>query len=743
MTSSSRDDLGARMARLLDQELVEAARASLDAATPAPTQTQDADAADAADAEADRRLEDDVLRITAAALHIAETDLDPTENLDSFGVDSIAITEIMARISRAFGISVAPTTFFEARDLDDLARILRQRHGAAIETHYAEPEPKPEPEPEPSGHPAPPDAQATEAWIARHRRQWAASGKARPAPAPASVRPDTPAITPADPAAETGSVPIAIIGMDGRFPNSPDLETFAAHLRAGADCMEEVPADRWDWRAVDGDPTKGPFTNVRFGGFVPDVDTFDAAFFRIAPREAELMDPQHRLFMECVWAAIEHAGHAPGALAGRKVGVFVGLNLLDYVEMANRAGIMEAQQLTGLGHAFCPNRLSFLLDIHGPSQVVDTACSSSLVALHRAVMSIRHEGCEMAIAGGANLMLSPLQHIMFSKVGMIAPDGRCKTFSSRADGYGRSDGVGAVVLKRLDLAERDGDPILGVIRASVEHHGGNATSLTAPNPKAQARLIVEAHRAAGIDPRTVGMIECHGTGTPLGDPVEVEGLKAAFAQLYDAHGLDAPQRPHIGLGSVKSNIGHTETTAGIAGLIKVLLALRGETLFKSLHCDDPNPLLALDGTPFYLLSEPRPWDRPRIDGVEHPRRAGLSSFGAGGANVHVVLEEYRTPEGADHGAADLGRGPLVVPVSARDEDALRAAVARHARDGGSGAAGGSGLYASGRTRCHAPPGGVRGGDRRGACAAHGRIPICWVRRRGRGGRRGGARPARA
>lgn len=672
MTSSPSDDLGAAMARLLDQELTASARATAPAAPPDPepvAESEDEGDGEEDTAAADRRLEDDVLRIAATALRIPEQDLDPTENLATFGVDSIAITEIMASISRAFGISVAPTTFFEARDLDDLARILRSRHAKAIDAHYAAqesppaPEPPPAPEAAPSPHPAAAADAAPEAWLARHRRL-----RTPAKPAPASKPKPAPA--------EASDAPVAIISMDGRFPQSPDLETFEAHLRAGDDCMEEVPADRWDWRAVHGDPRKGRFTDVRFGGFVPEVDAFDAGFFRIAPREAELMDPQHRLFMECVWSLIEKAGHAPGSLSGRKVGLFLGINLLDYTEMVNRAGIMEAQQLTGLGHAFCPNRLSFLLDVHGPSQVVDTACSSSLVALHRAVMSIRHEGCEMAIAGGSNLMLSPMQHIMFSKVGMIAPDGRCKTFSSRADGYGRSDGVGAVLLKRRDLAERDGDPILGVIRASVEHHGGTATSLTAPNPKAQARLIVEAHRTAGIDPRTVGLIECHGTGTPLGDPVEVEGLKAAFAELYADHGLPAPQTPHIGLGSVKSNIGHTETAAGVAGLIKVLLALRHGTLYRTLHCEDANPLLALDGSPFYLLTAPRPWERPRVDGVEQPRRAGLSSFGAGGTNVHVVVEEYRAPASAATVPAEPLPAPVVVPVSAREDAALRAVVTR-------------------------------------------------------------------
>ncbi|MDP1908498.1 MAG: polyketide synthase, partial [Hyphomicrobium sp.] len=285
---------------------------------------------------------------------------------------------------------------------------------------------------------------------------------------------------------------MAIIGMEGMFPQSPDLAAFEAHLAAGDDCIEEIPPERWDWRAVDGDPKRGPFSNVRHGGFVPGHDLFDAEFFKIPPNEAELMDPQHRLFLTCVWKLIEGAGHAPSSLAGRKVGLFLGINLQDYADLANRAGAVDPAQLTGLGHAFCANRLSFLLDIHGPSQVIDTACSSSLVALHRAVQCIRHEGCEMAIAGGANLMLTPTQHILFSRVGMLAPDGRCKTFSRAANGYARAEGVGAVLLKRLDLAERDGDTILGVVRGSAENHGGQASSLTAPNPRAQARLIVEA-----------------------------------------------------------------------------------------------------------------------------------------------------------------------------------------------------------------------------------------------------------
>ena len=632
MTDKTAPDLAQAMHDLLEQELM---AASGIAAAPVPQ---------AATGAAGDRLEADVLAIAAAALRMAPEQLDPTENLANFGVDSIAITEIMVNISRAFAISVAPTTFFEARHLNDLAHILRQRYGKAIDTHYAKSAPKPV---VPAPIPAKDDVSG---WLDRHR----------------ALRRATPATT------NHAAAPIAIIAMDGRFPQSPDLQTLEAHLRNGDDCISEVPPERWDWRSIWGDPRKGRFCDVKYGGFVDGVDLFDAGFFNIARREAELIDPQHRLFMECVWSLIERAGLAPGSLSGQQVGLFLGINLLDYTNLANSAGVTDAQKMTGLGHAFCPNRLSFLLDIHGPSQVVDTACSSSAVALHRAVMSIRHEGCAMAIAGGSNLMLSPDQHILFAQVGMLSTSGRCQTFSRHADGYARADGVGAVLLKRLDLAERDGDPILAVIRSSVEHHGGGATSLTAPNPKAQARLIVEAHHQAGIDPRSITMVECHGTGTALGDPIEVEGLKTAFAELYRERGLKPPTTPHCGLGSIKSNIGHTETTAGIAGLIKLVLALQSGIQYQSLHCGEVNPQIDLAGTPFRLLQQAQTWTRPVIDGIEAPRRAGLSSFGAGGTNVHVVIEEYRK---APAQAAPPGPRPLVVPVSAATEGSLRGAVA--------------------------------------------------------------------
>lgn len=668
-------DLRDSMRKLIEQELRAKVKARRPVVPVAPVEP-----AAAASAAADRRLEQDVERLAIAALGVPAERFNAQENLANYGVDSIAITELMAQISRFLAISIAPTTFFEAKHLNELCAILRRRYGQAIAAHYGPAAVVPAMA---SGaatavpvirtdeaHGVPPTLATQrpphiDTWLQRHGVR-AVSAKpaieARPAGAPAAQV--VPAFVPT-------AAPVAIIAMAGKFPMSPDLETFREHLRQGSDCIEEIPASRWDWRAVWGDPKKGPFSNVKYGGFVPGHDQFDAAFFNISPKEAELMDPQHRLFIECVWQLIESAGYAPGALAGRKVGVFLGINLQDYVDLANRQGLMEAVQMTGLGHVFCPNRLSFLLDVHGPSQVIDTACSSSLVAVHRALMSIRHEGCEMAIAGGANLMLTATQHLMFAKVGMLSPGGRCRSFAASADGYARADGVGAILLKRLDLAERDGDTILAVIRGSAENHGGAASSLTAPNPRAQADLIIEAHRQAAIDPRSVGLIECHGTGTRLGDPIEIAGLKMAFAELYRERGLPPPSQPHCGLGSVKSNIGHAETAAGIAGLIKLVLGMGDGRRYQSLHCAEPNPLIELAGTPFELLAAARPWPRPQIDGQELPRRAAVSSFGAGGANAHLVLEEYRP---ASRPAVRLA-GPALIPLSARNPAGLRAVAA--------------------------------------------------------------------
>ncbi|MEE7625164.1 amino acid adenylation domain-containing protein [Methylobacter sp. Wu8] len=668
MTDKSSQDLDALMQQFLDDELVEAAKeqaqpecsrarrqpqpsnadrqkqpgpapvSAVDAAT--LRQTGSPDTANATPLQ----FRQEIAHIASTVLKIPPDRLDVRENMSRYGVDSIIVTEIMKRISDLLDLPIAPTVFFEARHLDELADILYQRYRKTIEKRLLNEDVQPV---DMVSHDAgsvrsvgAADIGSAEidsevkSWISKFR---ASVGSHAPAVEETEYR-ETPENVRSS--GETGYEPVAIIAMEGIFPDSANLQEFEKHLRDGDDCISEIPADRWDWQQVYGDPKQGEFTKVKYGGFAPDIDKFDPLFFGMSPREAELMDPQHRLFIQCVWKLIESAGYAPKPLSGRKIGLFMGINLQDYAHLIDRAGAMEALHLTSLGHMFCPNRLSFFLDIHGPSQVIDTACSSSLVALHRAVLSIQHEGCEMAIAGGANLLISPDMHIMYSKVGMICEDGRCKTFSGQANGYVRSDGVGAVLLKSLKRAERDGDTILAVIRGSAENHGGMSTSLTAPNPKAQASLIVEAHQKANIDPRSIGYIECHGTGTSLGDPIEINGLKMAFEQLHRSSGVAMPDTAYCGLGSVKSNIGHAETAAGIAGVIKAVLALRNKRLYRSLHCEAVNPMIELEQSPFFILQQGRPWQRSVIDGNEQPRRAGVSSFGAGGSNAHVVIEEY-------------------------------------------------------------------------------------------------------
>jgi acyl transferase domain-containing protein/acyl carrier protein len=672
-------DLKTKMAVLLDKQLMDRARKRYQKNQKFKGQSKmTSDNQIPSSGDVTGNLQKDVISLTAKALGISIDKLNPEENLSNFGIDSIAITEIMVRISRHFGLSIAPTTFFEAKDLSHLSSILAERYETAIKNHYRIHNSSDKDESSrsqnltPKLHPMLPAS-----WLIRHKKVNLSDVKGLDNPIDAHIKthidqPPQRQVMPLNNQRKQISDQVAIIAMDGVFPKSPDIESLFNNLKAERDCIEQVPTDRWDWRAVYGDPKKGSFTPVKYGGFINGHDLFDASFFNISPKEAELLDPQHRLFMMSVWRLIERAGYAPSSLSGKKVGMFLGINLLDHLDAVNQASIMEAQQMTGLGHAFCPNRLSFLLDIHGPSEVIDTACSSSLVALDRAFKSILYENCEMAIAGGSNLMLSPKQHILFSKTAMLSKDGRSKTFSKDADGYGRSDGVGALLLKPLSKAEKDGDQILAVIRGSAVQHSGKGSSLTAPNSSAQAKVIIEAHRASGVDPRSIGFIECHGTGTALGDPAEIEGLKLAFNQRFKDYGIENPEDHLIGIGSIKSNIGHTETCAGIAGVIKVLLSLRNKRLFKTIHCEHKNPLIDLDKSPFYIMKDAfKPWQAPRSDEKQTvPRAACVSSFGAGGTNAHVVLEEY-LPKHKSMGVPKWLNNKAVIPLSARSKTALR------------------------------------------------------------------------
>jgi 3-oxoacyl-(acyl-carrier-protein) synthase/aryl carrier-like protein len=433
---------------------------------------------------------------------------------------------------------------------------------------------------------------------------------------------------------------IAIVGMDGRFPMSPDVHTFWKNLENEKDLVAQTPTDRlkW-WKIITG------FLNheseedfMLSGGYLDDVDKFDSDYFNISAREAEVMDPQQRLFLESVWKCIQDAGYTPQALSGTKTGVFAAVSTRDYHELLIINGVtIEPQLSTGLAHSILPNRVSYWLNLHGPSEAIDTACSSSLVALNRAVQAIHNGDCEQAIVGGVNLILSPFAILAFGKTGILGKDGRCKTFDKNANGYARGEGVGAVFLKPLDKAIADGDVIHGVIKGTSVNHGGRGNSLTAPNPALQADVITQAIRRAGCDIRSINYIEAHGTGTALGDPVEIEGLKRAFRTLEQEQNITDSDKNYCGIGAVKSNIGHLEAAAGIAGLIKVLMALKHKKLPASLHIQEINPFINLNKSPFYIVQKTQNWPQTQ-EGT--PRRAGLSSFGFGGTNAHIILEEY-------------------------------------------------------------------------------------------------------
>src|SRR5262245_61568919 len=366
--------------------------------------------------------------------------------------------------------------------------------------------------------------------------------------------------------------PIAVIGMGCRFPGGASSpEAFWQLLHQGVDAISEVPADRWDIEALyDPDPTVPGKMNSRWGGFIEQVDQFDPYFFGISPREAARMDPQQRLLLEVAWEALEEAGQTIESLAGSQTGVFVGIHShsCDYTWFQFAAPTeMDVYTGTGTAHNVVAGRLSYLFDLRGPSVAVDTACSSSLVAVHMAVQSLRSGECRMALAAGVNLMLSPLFTVAATRMQMLAPDGRCKTFDAKADGFVRGEGCGVVVLKRLSEALADGDPILALVRGSATNQDGRTNGLTAPNSLSQATVIRQALANAKVRPEQISYVEAHGTGTPLGDPIEVEALAAVL-------GAAAPDRQPCALGSAKANIGHLEGAAGVAGLIKAVLSLQ-------------------------------------------------------------------------------------------------------------------------------------------------------------------------
>lgn len=458
--------------------------------------------------------------------------------------------------------------------------------------------------------------------------------------------------------------PIAIVGIGCRFPKAPNLAAFWELLANGVDAVGEVPPDRWDIdQFYDPDPNAMGKIYSRSGAFLEHLDQFDPEFFDISAREAPYVDPRQRLLLESAWEALEDAGIVPATLAGSATGVFIAVITSDYDQLLTQE-LERVRIYSGIGAAnsIVANRLSYFLDLHGPSLVLDTACSGSLTALHEACHSLRAGESTLALVGGVSVNLLPNGDVFFSRAGALSPDGRCQTFDSRANGMVRCEGSGILVLKRLSDAQAAGDRIYAVIRASAVNHDGRSNGIMAPNSAAQVAVLQEAYRRAGIDPAQVQYVETHGTGTRLGDPIEVQSL----AEVLGAQ--RTPDRPVV-LGSVKSNLGHPEAAAGVAGIIKVALSMQHRLIPPNLHFRDLNPLIDTPGFAFEIPTELRPWPRPA-----EPLIAGVDGFGFGGANAHVVLAEAPANVPAEQpAAADIGRSYLL-PLSARSPEALHAQV---------------------------------------------------------------------
>ncbi|MFJ8547356.1 type I polyketide synthase, partial [Streptomyces sp. NPDC093586] len=461
--------------------------------------------------------------------------------------------------------------------------------------------------------------------------------------------------------------PIAVVSMACRLPGGIDTpEGFWELLAAGGDAVGGLP-ERWRGLDLyDADPEAVGKSYAREGGFLQGVEGFDNGFFGISPREAVSMDPQQRLVLETSWEALERAGVRPDSLGESRTGVYLGTMSSDYGDLGRDLDALDGYVSTGKASSVVSGRVSYTLGLQGPAITVDTACSSSLVAVHLAVQALRQGECELALAGGVTVMSAPSLFVEFSRLKGMAADGRCKSFSAAADGAGWAEGVGVLVLKRLSAAERDGDRVLAVIRGSAVNQDGRSQGLTAPNGPSQQRVIRDALEAARLTPADIDAIEAHGTGTSLGDPIEAGALAEVF-------GPERPAERPVWLGSSKSNIGHAQAAAGVVGVIKMVLALQHETLPKTLHADEPSPLVEWDGSGLALLQEARTWER---DGAR-PRRAGVSSFGLSGTNAHVIVEEAPAVEAVEP-AAEAGHGPVPVVVSGRDEGAVREQAGRWA-----------------------------------------------------------------
>jgi acyl transferase domain-containing protein/acyl carrier protein len=575
-------------------------------------------------------LESDMRRVLSLA---ADDEINPLQGFFDMGMDSLTAVEFTRALRVRIGRDLPATLVYDHPSLGELApHVLEIALAAAAEAPLV-------PVPAPVRRPVAP------------------------------VKPpaiETPAIEPVAATARGKTDGIAIIGVGCRFPGGAvDAESCWRVLRDGVDTVGRVPPARFAHVFEDANAAGRP--DAIQAALLDSIDGFDAGFFGITAREAAMIDPQQRLLLEVTWEALEDAGISPASLAGSRTGVFMGISQQDYLELIRRQGGAAARDMymaTGNGLCFASGRVSYVLGLRGPSLSLDTACSSSLVALHLACESLKNHECDTAIVGGAQLLMSPQIFSMMGTSGALAADGRCKSFDASADGYGRGEGCGVVILRRVADANVDGDRILAVVRGSAINHDGRSSGLTVPSRPAQEELLRAALQDAGLSANDVGYVEAHGTGTPMGDPIEM----AALSTVYGAERGPTP----LLIGTVKTNFGHLEAAAGMAGLVKVVLLLRHGMLPPSLHFENPNPAVPWSELPIEVVDDLRPW--PAAD---RPRLAGLSSFSLSGANAHVIVESAGAhAQSARRSKPAAGREHLL-PISARTESALRVLAARY------------------------------------------------------------------
>lgn len=620
-------------------------------------------------------------KILSSGLMLPERQIEEDAPLEKYGIDSVMVMKLTDELERQFG-PLSKTLFYEYQNIAELTEYFMSKHQdrlqqltkASIQNKDLRshaPELKPNTIPKASSTSK--SSFITGTSVARSRRQHRGAGKTNGEAV--HEKPYT-----------KNALDIAIVGMAGRYPQSDNLQQFWENLKEGRDCITEIPEDRWDYRIHAEMHANRGKRSGKWGGFIHGVDRFDPLFFQISPKEAERIDPQERLFLECVYETLQDAGYTrelaagPDSTSNQKgnVGVFVGVMYQEYQLFGAEARIAGEEPFALNGNpASIANRVSYFCDFHGPSMVVDTMCSSSLTAIHLACQSLAKGECRTAIAGGVNVSVHPNKYVMLTQGQFLSSKGRCESFGEGGDGYVPGEGVGAVMLKPLSRAIADGDHIYGVIKGTAVNHGGKTNGYTVPNPARQAKVIESAVAEAGIQISDISYIEAHGTGTSLGDPIEISGLTQAFQK-----GIASERK--CAIGSAKSNIGHCESAAGIAGLTKVLLQMQHRQLVPSIHADPPNPHIQFEETPFAVQKQLEDWDRmTEYSGGsirEVPRIAGISSFGAGGSNAHIIVEEYDSTREEEllpiHANSNSAEPEVLVVLSARNEQQLRESCER-------------------------------------------------------------------